>query len=120
MRSDRDGLGELPLAGLLDHHGAGRRSRCRRGTGLAEVAPGPGGEHLGDVDRVGSSAQQVIGVVERDAALRMLGGNKEAGGVVARSAEHTSESQSLLRLSYAVFCMITLHRYDATNYRTIS
>src|SRR3546814_9412480 len=30
-----------------------------------------------------------------------------AGGVVARSEEHTSELQSLMRTSYAVFCLKT-------------
>src|SRR3546814_7874522 len=28
-----------------------------------------------------------------------------AGGIVARSEEHTSELQSLMRISYAVFCL---------------
>src|SRR3546814_10626011 len=29
----------------------------------------------------------------------------EAGGIVRRSEEHTSELQSLMRISYAVFCL---------------
>src|SRR3546814_10877026 len=33
----------------------------------------------------------------------------DAAGVVARSAEHTSELQSLMRNSYAVFCLKKKH-----------
>src|SRR3546814_4238046 len=33
------------------------------------------------------------------------GGDLVAGGVVERSEEHTSELQSLMRISYAVFCL---------------
>src|SRR3546814_3537390 len=32
-------------------------------------------------------------------------GGAAAGGVPARSEEHTSELQSLMRISYAVFCL---------------
>src|SRR3546814_9464934 len=32
-------------------------------------------------------------------------GNTEPGGTKARSEEHTSELQSLMRISYAVFCL---------------
>src|SRR3546814_4852109 len=31
----------------------------------------------------------------------------DAGGALARSEEHTSELQSLMRISYAVFCLTT-------------
>src|SRR3546814_1523107 len=34
-----------------------------------------------------------------------LGGTSEAGPSPTRSEEHTSELQSLMRLSYAVFCL---------------
>src|SRR3546814_2049768 len=33
------------------------------------------------------------------------GRNRKAGKLVSRSEEHTSELQSLMRISYAVFCM---------------
>src|SRR3546814_5329001 len=36
---------------------------------------------------------------------RRLLGLRETGGVEARSEEHTSELQSLMRNSYAVFCL---------------
>src|SRR3546814_6227634 len=32
-----------------------------------------------------------------------------------RSEEHTSELQSLMRISYAVFCLKNKHSYDITN-----
>src|SRR3546814_3193640 len=42
-----------------------------------------------------------------------------------RSEEHTSELQSLMRISYAVFCLTkkiphTLYKYSSTNHATIS
>src|SRR3546814_3604072 len=41
------------------------------------------------------------------ALLRALGGGWQVGDdpVTARSEEHTSELQSLMRISYAVFCL---------------
>src|SRR3546814_3868739 len=40
---------------------------------------------------------------QRDAAL--AGGNRLRGMADVRSEEHTSELQSLMRISYAVFCL---------------
>src|SRR3546814_2128691 len=51
-------------------------------------------------------ARGLVPGVELAPALRVLGG--DAGGAmvgVARSEEHTSELQSLMRNSYAVFCL---------------
>src|SRR3546814_8491647 len=46
-----------------------------------------------------------------------------ARGAQDRSEEHTSELQSLMRISYAVFCLTkknhTLHNYIHTLYRTL-
>src|SRR3546814_7874483 len=39
------------------------------------------------------------------------GGSRNAGGLAPRSEEHTSELQSLMRISYAVFC------FKKKNYR---
>src|SRR3546814_8341328 len=41
---------------------------------------------------------------EADQPARLVNGFKLGGGAV-RSEEHTSELQSLIRISYAVFCM---------------
>src|SRR3546814_4177447 len=38
-------------------------------------------------------------------ANRLLGRPYEVRGIVERSEEHTSELQSLIRISYAVFCL---------------
>src|SRR3546814_1863803 len=42
---------------------------------------------------------------ERQAHLDQGGAARSAGGCRARSEEHTSELQSLMRISYAVFCL---------------
>src|SRR3546814_7618590 len=43
--------------------------------------------------------------VQRRAQLVAHGGQEVALGAVGRSEEHTSELQSLMRISYAVFCL---------------
>src|SRR3546814_17806381 len=45
----------------------------------------------------------VIGSIEHDCAEKRPGGRRRPGQ--KRSAEHTSELQSLMRISYAVFCL---------------
>src|SRR3546814_10383059 len=56
---------------------------------------------VGRQAHVGEGAQHVLGI-----APRAVGVERDAGGVAAgRSEEHTSELQSLMRISYAVFCL---------------
>src|SRR3546814_5187553 len=55
----------------------------------------------GHVDRNGRLEQ--FGRIDIDHDLLRVW--REAGIVVARSEEHTSELQSLMRISYAVFCL---------------
>src|SRR3546814_7896453 len=45
------------------------------------------------------------GIVAGDRVLHMEGWRDEAVVAAARSEEHTSELQSLMRISYAVFCL---------------
>ena len=52
------------------------------GGGRVDVAPGPGGDDVGGVVGVGVAAEQVVGVVEGDEALGVLGGGEDGGGVV--------------------------------------
>src|SRR3546814_8919562 len=40
-----------------------------------------------------------------DGVGEWAGGHREGGGAPGRSEEHTSELQSLMRISYAVFCL---------------
>src|SRR3546814_5002846 len=39
-------------------------------------------------------------------------GSRRGGGLALRSEEHTSELQSLMRISYAVFCLKKKKRHD--------
>src|SRR3546814_2577375 len=70
-------------------------------------------------ERRGSFCQPVVGAPAGDAAHRDGAGHRRGAvrsrgdrnhgeprrGVAARSEEHTSELQSLMRISYAVFCL---------------
>src|SRR3546814_5202906 len=47
--------------------------------------------------------QEIVGIRQMAAVLRRAGNGDAAP--VARSEEHTSELQSLMRISYAVFCL---------------
>src|SRR3546814_4672946 len=55
-----------------------------------------------DAAVAGGAAQDLLGVAGQ--ALRVGGVHAEAAQL-ARSEEHTSELQSLMRISYAVFCL---------------
>src|SRR3546814_3291755 len=66
----------------------------------AEAARG-GKAVLGDVG--GGDRHEVAGVSPGDRALHRLSGQRRQQGR-RRSEEHTSELQSLMRISYAVFC----------------
>src|SRR3546814_7198250 len=104
-------LDEL-LAGI-DRHGGGRG--------------GVAGEHIDDVEdaqRVEAAeddghekrrADQRQGDAEEDPDRP---GTVDARRLVERSEEHTSELQSLMRISYAVFCMKkkNLQTYTSTMY----
>src|SRR3546814_4475146 len=72
-----------------------------------------------------STDRQAVGRAE-DPGVARQGADQPAGGAAARRAdgiarprhrrseEHTSELQSLMRISYAVFCLKkkTTHKYD--------
>src|SRR3546814_9976886 len=46
-----------------------------------------------------------LAVADDQLALTAADGNQRVNGLEARSEEHTSELQSLMRISYAVFCL---------------
>src|SRR3546814_8518587 len=62
--------------------------------GLADVDP--------ELDLVGQAAPPEVGLVH---LFHRVGERQWRLVVVARSEEHTSELQSLMRISYAVFCL---------------
>src|SRR3546814_4924842 len=104
---------------------------CSSDLGLAIVAPKVGRrQHAGEQHwqaRVGELRQHgievVVGGIRIEAAQAVVGAQFQdnrvgivgqrpveprqpaGGGVTGRSEEHTSELQSLMRISYAVFCL---------------
>src|SRR3546814_1097356 len=74
----------------------------RKGGGAGVQA----GAFLGHVLREGArhGARQHVGLFRRRLLAAVLL-RERALGVVVRSEEHTSELQSLMRISYAVFCL---------------
>src|SRR3546814_9087551 len=74
----------------------------RRDVARADQEPAvhrPGQDQQGDDDRAdeGEAPQRFLG--EHD-PVHVFGGE-----IIGRSEEHTSELQSLMRISYAVFCL---------------
>src|SRR3546814_3028116 len=81
-------LGVLERAGLVERRRVGRQHLCR-------LNP----ERLAEADRWLKQWERFWSV-SLDRLEVMLAGEK-----AARSEEHTSELQSLMRISYAVFCL---------------
>src|SRR3546814_8693265 len=73
---------------------------CRRGRGGFGGGPDRQGAR-NDGDRVGGRR----GKMRMGPRPRRRRGDRLQGGTGARSEEHTSELQSLMRISYAVFCL---------------
>src|SRR3546814_4866311 len=72
-------------------------------------ADGDDAERIGAGNRLGGAVRQRHAgeraeTADRDSAWPRLSGGGD-GGLVERSEEHTSELQSLMRISYAVFCL---------------
>src|SRR3546814_1898553 len=94
---DESRFGEIAVEGRFGGEGL-------TGTAFVSVAPAEPGSELEDLDvestatRFGLSAAYPL-VRSRRTNLSVRGGFD-----YARSEEHTSELQSLMRLSYAVFC----------------
>src|SRR3546814_6582639 len=59
------------------------------------------------VDRGGAEPRRLLGLCRSapQRAARHAGDDRRARGDPLRSEEHTSELQSLMRISYAVFCL---------------
>src|SRR3546814_964744 len=68
--------------------------------------PLAGEPHLGaGLDPGGELEVDRLAVGQRDALHRLRRRVEEGNGEAIRSEEHTSELQSLMRISYAVFCL---------------
>src|SRR3546814_2694585 len=92
-----------------------------RGTGQRRVVPGDagfvaagfdaedfhgGGRGLGLGGRAGPGRSRPVVARPRWLPLSYAARRRDSGGLrVPRSEEHTSELQSLMRISYAVFCL---------------
>src|SRR3546814_2117564 len=107
------GDGEVAAAG---EGGAGdealaaerRRELARRRVLVDVVRLETRGDHLGDAG--GGEGGDVVGreaapLLEGKAGAAQRVGEEAAFGLAGRSEEHTSELQSLMRISYAVFCL---------------
>ncbi len=84
MRADIDDLLEFAGARLAHHHLARlfRQARYGRDGDRIEIAPGPGGDDIGDIDRVMLLREQMIGAGQQDEALGMFGSDENLRGVV--------------------------------------
>src|SRR3546814_3910210 len=96
---DRGGDGAKHRAVRVIQPLAARRSLARRG-GMAD---GFGGGRI--LRRLGDLPARHAQPVEVELVVAVAGGVEAVDGVGARSEEHTSELQSLMRISYAVFCL---------------
>src|SRR3546814_7128559 len=86
---DRDQNARLRTARDRSREAAGLQTRLARGGVVS-------GLEVLDVERTLASAEAALAASN----------TKLAGDRVHRSEEHTSELQSLMRISYAVFCLI--------------
>src|SRR3546814_10093686 len=64
-----------------------------------------GGSHHDPASRRRKVRPELLQGIGRAARRRRVGGQRAVGGARPRSEEHTSELQSLMRISYAVFCL---------------
>src|SRR3546814_1310041 len=80
--------------------GSGRDLTAVRDQARRKLDIGLGSIHLGRVAKAEHAAQVLLGDGRPDRARRCA---DDSG----RSEEHTSELQSLMRISYAVFCLKT-------------
>src|SRR3546814_15629592 len=79
---------------------AGRRAAGEHAARSRGLHPGRSGQMAQDREGGGDFAGSV-----RLGATNMAAGHGPAIGMPRRSEEHTSELQSLMRISYAVFCL---------------
>src|SRR3546814_9802109 len=67
---------------------------------------------VGQVDRGADRLQHDAVAIFKDLALGIIRGDRGREDDEGRSEEHTSELQSLMRISYAVFCLTKKNIYS--------
>src|SRR3546814_5999665 len=96
------------------------RPKRRRSRDRAASSPPPARRLERDADgidgRPSASGDHVVAFLRRPASAERPG-DMEMAAVAARSEEHTSELQSLMRISYAVFCL-KKKKYESILQRT--
>src|SRR3546814_1734052 len=109
--------------------GIARERRAPEDRPIAVPAGDEGGLELGmggaEIAGIGKLGIRQLFLQRRVAiAAETLGGRRHLGRALmlgmafdARSEEHTSELQSLMRISYAVFCLQNKHTVKQTQYR---
>src|SRR3546814_8056627 len=98
---------QLRLARPLEHS---RIITMTSGTGQLAVSPANPAYVASKAALIGLTRQ-----VAYDLAHANITVNTIAPGVVGRSEEHTSELQSLMRISYAVFCLKKTRQNQTTS-----
>src|SRR3546814_5437917 len=99
-----------------------RSRRARRRDGLGAQPGRQQGEGHGDGDRAGRQGRCFHALPLR----RPLAGRgspsqvSDGGRSLRRSEEHTSELQSLMRISYAVFCLKKKNRQEKDTLKTLN
>src|SRR3546814_2296165 len=88
------------------------RSFVPRSDPPRRLSRGRHGGTIGRSSRGGSDVSQSFAYPMRRRARRTVGCEGEGAG---RSEEHTSELQSLMRISYAVFCLKKKKKRDTQN-----
>src|SRR3546814_6642594 len=96
---------------------------CRSGIASAVTSPGAysvmSSQSISDRPRAMRQATKTsAGAVAYPGMLVASGEKKRASRNRARSEEHTSELQSLMRISYAVFCLKNNKQNNQKNKRT--
>src|SRR3546814_3873383 len=114
----------LGLSGRLEARHARLAALARRGEAAGHLRPWIGREAVGQL-RIGSAAPKAhLAVFGLDADIALVAlaarGDLIVGGFaglgVGRSEEHTSELQSLMRISYAVFCLKNKNKHNSLSY----
>src|SRR3546814_10480110 len=103
-----------------DRRGRGRLHRpAARPESPAPAQCGPADCHRSENSGQGSFLRKVRGARSHREAAAGPEGSCVKAAVRARSEEHTSELQSLMRISYAVFCLKKKNKHK-TKYITVT